>query len=55
MKKLMNLKFKKSVQLKLNDWFYDEQYHEYTVGEMIKIALATVALFAFMFLTMIAG
>lgn len=55
MKKLMNLKFNRKIQKNLNNWFFDEEYHEYTLGEMIKIALATVALFAFMFLTMIAG
>jgi hypothetical protein len=37
MRKILNLKFKKSIQLKLNNLFSDEEYHAYTLGEVLGI------------------
>lgn len=42
MKKLMNLKFNRKIQKKLNNWFFDEKYHEYTLGEFAKIMLGNI-------------
>ena len=42
MKKIMNLKFKKGIQLKLNNLFSDEEYHQYTLGEFLKIMASNV-------------
>lgn len=44
MKKIMNLKFKKGIQKKLNWLFSDEEYHVYTLGEFLKIMSANVVL-----------
>lgn len=37
MKEVMNLKFNRKIQMKLNDLFFDEEYHQYTLGEFLKI------------------
>lgn len=42
MKKLLNLKFNKEIQKKLNNFFDDEEYKEYKLGDLLKIICANV-------------
>ena len=44
MGKLMNLKFNRKIQVKLNKLFYDEEFHQYSLGEVLKIAAANAIL-----------
>ena len=39
MRKVMNLKFNRSIQRVLNNFFYDEEPHTYTLGEVLRIIL----------------
>ena len=55
MKEIMNLKFKRSIQLKLNKLFFDEEYHAYTLGELLKIIAANILFIAFIILTSFAN
>lgn len=50
---MMNLKFKKSIQVKLNNLFMDEEYREYTLGDLIKIIAMNIIALSILFITMI--
>ena len=53
MKRIMNLRFKRNIQLILNSWFLDEEYHVYTLGEFLKIVAIQILMFVGFFTTMI--
>ena len=54
MRKILNLKFKKNIQLKLNNLFSDEEYHAYTLGEVLGIfAINAVVMTAIIILSYI--
>jgi hypothetical protein len=42
MKDIMNLKFNRKIQKVLSNLFFDEEYHQYTLGEFTKIMLGNI-------------
>lgn len=52
---ILDRKFNKKIQLKLNDFFYDGEYQEYTLRDLLKIALYNVLFMAVVFALMIIG
>ena len=49
---MMNLKFKKSIQVKLNNLFMDEEYREYTLGDLTKIIAINIVALSILYATM---
>lgn len=44
----MKRKFRKNIQGVLNKLFLDEEYHEYTLGEVLEIAALDITAFTLM-------
>lgn len=44
MKEIMNLKFNRKIQKVLNNLLLNEQYHRYTLGELLKIIAIDIAM-----------
>ena len=49
---MMNLKFKKSIQVKLNNLFMEEEYREYTLGDLTKIIVMNIITLSILLATM---
>ncbi len=47
MQKILNKKFNKKIQDKLNNFFFDEEYHIYTVKELLKIVACNTVVIIF--------
>lgn len=44
MKEIMGLKFNRKIQKVLNDLLLNEEYHRYTLGELLKIIAIDIAM-----------